>query len=48
MKELGLRRVDAQDRTRWRGLISGNRPTLPQCGSEDSGRYSLRSRDVKR
>ena len=48
MKELGLRKEDAQDRTRWRGLISGNRPTLPQCGNEDSGRYHLRSRDVKR
>src|SRR5450432_1712266 len=31
MKELGLRGEDAQDRIRWRGLMSGNRPRLPQC-----------------
>ena len=47
IKQLGLRREDAQDRTRWSGLISGYRPTLLQC-SEDSGRYCLRSHDVKR
>src|SRR5450432_185777 len=48
MKELGLIREDAQERTMWRGLISGNRPTLLQRGNAGADRYDLRSRDVKR
>jgi hypothetical protein len=48
MKGLGLRKEDAQDRVRWKGLIYGNRPAVPQCGREDVSGYSLRPRDVKR
>jgi hypothetical protein len=48
MKERGLRKEDAQDRVKWKGLIYGNRPTLPKCGREDVSGYGLRSRDVKR
>jgi hypothetical protein len=48
MKSRGLNRDDAHDRTRWSDLSSGKRPTLPQCGREDVGRYGLRSRDAKR
>jgi hypothetical protein len=45
---LGLRKEDAQDRVRWKGVTYGNRPTLPKCGNEDVSCYGLRPRDVKR
>jgi len=45
---LGLIREDTPIRYRWRSLISGNLPTLPQCGEEGVVLYGLRSLDVKR
>ena len=35
MRRLGLKKEDAQDRKRWRGLSLGNRLTLPQRGKEE-------------
>jgi hypothetical protein len=32
MRELGLRKEDAQDRVIWKGLTYGNHLTLPKCG----------------
>jgi len=48
MRRLGLKNEDAQDQKRWRGLSSGNRLTLLQCGKEEVVRYGLRSHEAKR
>jgi hypothetical protein len=41
MKGLGLRKEDAQDRVRLKGMTYGNRSTLPKCGNEDVGGYVM-------
>jgi len=49
MKRLGLVKDDAHNRDKRNSLTSGNRPTLPQCGTDGVLLYGLRrpTRDVK-
>jgi len=42
MKRLGLVKDDAHNRDNCRISITGNRPTLPQCGIEGVILYGLR------
>jgi hypothetical protein len=40
MKGLGLRKEDAQDRVRWKGVTYGKSPRLPKCDNEDVSLHS--------